>query len=422
MTDLGVLRKLDRLAELRIESTVLVDLGAVAGMPRLVTLLLGSCGPTVDLEPLAACRNLTSLIVEADGADLTPLGACIGLTVLDFSMSIDLHSVAAIKPLVALRDLDISNSQVATLEPLRGMRQLERLVCDGFVGVTLAPLADLRALQYLSLAGSDGLSDLAPLAALTRLERLDLRLCGAIHNLAPLAGLARLAALDLAHCKSVASIGALEPLTALTALKLEGCDLLTDLRPLARLTNLCTLSLPERSLGDIDWRILEPLVRLGTPENVAEGSAAASTVLEPPAPTHHSHARPLALFESRFGYYCAWCRRSEEAETGYRCEECGDYNLCVECHERVRVKPRAPSFASSSSSTSSTLSTGCGGDASVGDRQAAAVASTEMLVAMKNRVLSDIRSRAPTLGGISSPRTWSPPVPSLDSAHRSAAF
>lgn len=133
----------------------------------------------------AACKlpALNGLCMSWSGInDLTPLERCQQLQYLRIGMAGGVRSIEPLGKLASLRWLQIANVQIASLEPLRPLKNLEGL---GFIGGESKPVA---------------LESFAPLADLTNLEWLHLGAVRTIDNsLRPLSGLKRLKFLGLAN-------------------------------------------------------------------------------------------------------------------------------------------------------------------------------------------------------------------------------
>jgi Leucine-rich repeat (LRR) protein len=70
------------------------------------------------------------------------------------------------------------NTELATIQPLAGLRTLQRLFLSDCKGVTdIAPLEGLIELQSLSLHGCTGVTNLASLRGLQKLKFLTLYFC-----------------------------------------------------------------------------------------------------------------------------------------------------------------------------------------------------------------------------------------------------
>lgn len=151
--------------------------------------------------------------------------------------------------------LDLSNTRITSLEPLRGLTGLSSLDVTSTAVGDLAPLASLPGLSSLS-AGNTRVTTLAPLAGLTRLSSLDFSFAPGIASLEPLARLAGLSSLDITLDDRVTSLEPLRHLTGLSSLSLSRTGI-TSLEPLSGLTRLSTLTLASTDITD-----LSPLARL----------------------------------------------------------------------------------------------------------------------------------------------------------------
>jgi serine/threonine protein kinase/Leucine-rich repeat (LRR) protein len=150
------------------------------------------------------------------------------------------------KPLQNLRELTLSGTKVADLQPLIGLK-LRKLVLDRTPVTVLSPIAGLTQLEDLSLGGTKiAQTALQALGSLPNLRRLDLAKTGIDgRGVGYLAKLAKLTELSLADTKvndpAAAEVGAL---TKLERLSLAGCRFSdAGLKHLAGLRNLAQLDL-----------------------------------------------------------------------------------------------------------------------------------------------------------------------------------
>ena len=151
-------------------------------------------------------------------------------------------NVADLHPLKGLKRLGwlyLSNTQVADLQPLKGMTSLKRLDLSGTQVADLEPVKGLTGLQWLDLSGTQ-VADLQPLKGMTSLGWLSLDNTQ-VANLQPLKGLTSLQGLNLANTQ-VADLQPLKGMTSLEVLDLAGTQV-ADLQPLEGLTSLQRLSL-----------------------------------------------------------------------------------------------------------------------------------------------------------------------------------
>ena len=97
-------------------------------------------------------------------------GGTANVTELDLSGS-DIADLEPLRGLGSLEWLDLSGTPVTDLEPLRGLGSLQTLYLRGTPVVDLAPLATLKNLEYLDL-DSTQVTDLEPLRGLGSLQKL----------------------------------------------------------------------------------------------------------------------------------------------------------------------------------------------------------------------------------------------------------
>lgn len=109
--------------------------------------------------------------------------------------------------LPVLRALDLSRTEVASVEPLKGLTALQSLDLVGTKVMDLRPLEGLTELQSLTLFDTP-VVDLEPLKGLTALQSLDLSFTDVV-NVQPLKGLTALRSLDLSNTQ-VADIAPLK--------------------------------------------------------------------------------------------------------------------------------------------------------------------------------------------------------------------
>ena len=122
--------------------------------------------------PLFADVNLERAVRETLGRPqgrLTPEDVA-SLKNLDFHGK-DIHSLAGIEYLIALRRLSLSRNQIVDLTPIKQLN-LYWLALDGNQIVDLTPLKQLNNLQWLYLDGNQ-IEDLAPLVANSGLGKGD---------------------------------------------------------------------------------------------------------------------------------------------------------------------------------------------------------------------------------------------------------
>jgi hypothetical protein len=193
-------------------------------------------------------------------ADLEPLK---GLTALQ-SLNLSFTKVADLTPLeglTALLELNLEDTEVMDLTPLKGLTALEWLYLNGTRIGDLGPLKDLTALQWLTVSNTNA-ANLTPLKGLTALKSFDLSRTQ-VEDLAPLKGLTALEKLDL-NSTRVADLAPLQGLPALGSLNLGGTNV-ADLTPLKGLPALQLVNLLDVPGADLTpLRDLPSLIWVGT--------------------------------------------------------------------------------------------------------------------------------------------------------------
>lgn len=144
-------------------------------------------------------------------------------------------------------ELDLSLSQLNSLEPLAGLVNLEKLNLDGTLISDLVPLAALTKLQTLNIRHT-AVKDLSPLARSSGLQKLNLE-GTQVSDLTVVAGFTDLRHLDLWHTR-VTDLSPLRGLTELLSLSI-GKTNVHDLSPLAGLSKLQRLDLRAAPVADI---------------------------------------------------------------------------------------------------------------------------------------------------------------------------
>jgi hypothetical protein len=133
-----------------------------------------------------------------------------------------------------LRRLDLSNTSVSNLEPIKACKSLNTLILD-YTGVyDLSAVVDLPKLEELRFANTQ-VSELSPVASLPVLRRLDLS-GTRVSDLSALVNSKTLETLNI-NKTDVSDISALSSLTSLRYLYLMSSKV-SDLSALAHLTNL----------------------------------------------------------------------------------------------------------------------------------------------------------------------------------------
>jgi hypothetical protein len=145
--------------------------------------------------------------------------------------------IVNIEPLRGLRrleKLDLSGTNVVDLSPLTGNRKLWYLNLTQGRVVDIGPLRKCTGLRYLSLYGT-GVGDLEPLVAMKQLRYLSVENTP-VQDLQPISDMKLLEELYLAKTK-ISNIDVLESMVNLKSLSLNGTTV-KNLQPLYELKNL----------------------------------------------------------------------------------------------------------------------------------------------------------------------------------------
>lgn len=147
-----------------------------------------------------------------------------------------------------LRMISITQSQLKSIDFLRGATSMFSLNLAFQEVQDLSPLAECKALVYLSGRGNP-IEDLSPLAGLPKLKSISLY-SGQIKDLTPLSGLTSLETLEL-YDNQVEDLTPLSTLSQLKELELIDNNI-KDVSPLKGLTNLESLRLDGNPIENID--------------------------------------------------------------------------------------------------------------------------------------------------------------------------
>ena len=214
--------------------------------------LEGCVNDELDLDSIAACRDLRQLSLEDVSCNMSSLTSLTQLSSLHLRACWDDEVLQPIALLSSLRHLELEEANgITDFSPLGSLRSsLERLIIAGdnyIEASSLGPcLSPCTLLRHLDLSGccedkdvyeeGDTL-DLSALSACILLEHLDLSNCPVTGSLEPLLPCTRLQRLILNGCR----VTALAPLVSLVELHLSYCNKLRELSPLTACISLRTL-------------------------------------------------------------------------------------------------------------------------------------------------------------------------------------
>ena len=178
--------------------------------------------------------------------DLSPLKDLSTLKFLDLGNT-PVVDLSPLKDLSTLKFLDLGNTPVVDLSPLKDLSKLEFLDLGNTQVVDLSPLKDLSKLEFLDL-GNTPVADLSPLKDLSKLKRFSSSNTQ-LTDLNPLKDLSALISLNLGNTQ-VADLSPLKDLSALKMLDL-GNTPVADLSPLKDLSKLIFLHLSNTQVTDL---------------------------------------------------------------------------------------------------------------------------------------------------------------------------
>jgi Leucine Rich repeats (2 copies) len=178
---------------------------------------------------------------------IVPLLGSLVVRSLDLSGT-QVASVDALKGLTALQRLDLTGTPVASVDALKGLTGLQWLYLSDTKVASVDALKELTALQLLRLTGTQ-VASVDALKGLTALRSLNLTKTQ-VASVDALKGLTALQTLDLSDTK-VASVDALKELTALRSLDLTRTQI-ASVDALKGLTALWSLDLSGTRVASVD--------------------------------------------------------------------------------------------------------------------------------------------------------------------------
>jgi internalin A len=164
------------------------------------TLGLGRTKKRISLQPLARFTALRRLYLEGQTHDIEAISGLTALVILTLR-SITLPDLGVLRPLKALRLLEIKLGGTRDLSGLEELNQLEYLELWMIRGFSdLAPLANTTSLEFLFLQALKQVTALPDLSRLTNLHRVWLQTMKGLTDLRPLLtapALTQVAAVDM---------------------------------------------------------------------------------------------------------------------------------------------------------------------------------------------------------------------------------
>ena len=250
------------LKDLTILNGVESELGCLASLPELESLLITGCTPSKDiLTTIASLEHLKSLtLAQGSISDISPLVNAHGLEYLDLSYNSignvtpisslpnlktlylahnALTDVSVLNTLSSLEQLNVSYNSLTSLAPLSANLELTELRAGNNLIVSLGALNNLPNLKVLDV-GHNNLTDITVLGGCPELTDLNI----SNNNLSDISALAPLMKLQFFNC-SYNTITALPDWSAAIAIiKLDASyNQISDLTPLRQMMCLNILNM-----------------------------------------------------------------------------------------------------------------------------------------------------------------------------------
>ncbi|MEQ8714564.1 MAG: hypothetical protein RIC80_16205 [Cyclobacteriaceae bacterium] len=191
LVDLSPLQMLDKLKYLNIDNVRAEDFSPLRYLSKLKTISVSGCGMT-NLEHLRYARDLQLLNLSknplSDSLDWSAfakvqqlnisetsllsydfLSQLTSLTHLDVHGNMDISALGQFPPLKALAELDLSKTNVNTLQGIAAFPKLTRLILSGTPLSEIASIMEVPELAYLDIQNTP-IKSLTPLMGMTQLQ------------------------------------------------------------------------------------------------------------------------------------------------------------------------------------------------------------------------------------------------------------
>ena len=277
IANIGPIAKLSDLSHVELAGTPLSDLSPLKELAALEMVDVSRTNVN-DVSPLIGLRNLETLsLAESNVSDISPLANLQRLVSLDIRGT-QVSDISAITNCWYLKELKLSASRVKELSSLAKLPQLERLECADLDIESVEVHPNVTKLKRLNMSGTQlrdlarlpncgvnvdlsntRIKDLRPLRDWHQLETLSLANTD-VTDLSPLKDLRGLTSLDLSHTR----VSDLTPLVGLGIRQLNlshtNVSDLAAFEASAQLNRLDLTKTPVTSLSDL--RLVESLYRL----------------------------------------------------------------------------------------------------------------------------------------------------------------
>ena len=246
ISDVSALANLADLMQLDLSDNAVEDIGPLAGLVRLNSLMLNS-NRIADLSPLTNMTSLTLLDLRENSIDdLEPLSELASLQRLYLANN-RISDVSALASMTSMVNLDLSANAIEDLGPLAGLEGMKWLYLNENRIEDVSALADMTDIRTLELS-DNVVADIAALTEFVRLQVLSLD-SNRIEDVSALANMPDMVSLELSD-NAVADIAALSELVRLSNLFLDD-NRIEDVSALANMTALRTLRLQRNDIDDL---------------------------------------------------------------------------------------------------------------------------------------------------------------------------
>lgn len=182
-----------------------------------------------------------------DSVKLSDIKNVVGLAELDISNNQYIQTLEPLSPLLNLRNLDLSGTNISDLTPIRNLTELVELNLSATRVKDLTPLKYSNKLERLVINNTE-VNSISVLEKMPELQSLEMRETSVI-DFAPLAALNHLQITDLSTTQ-ISNLSSIEHLPELTELNISSTPV-RDLSPLKALKKLQILDIDSTSITNI---------------------------------------------------------------------------------------------------------------------------------------------------------------------------
>lgn len=256
---IDVLRGMEGITHLELSGNALRDIEPISEMKDMEVLSLGHTGIT-DIEAAGGFIRMKELDLRNNRIeDLTPLEGMTSLTYLNLHSNRNIRSISPLGEMLELETLILRNVPVGEqTESLNELDELKILNLSNTGIADISPLKGAMKLTHLEMNQND-IEDITPLSGMTELKILDLGE-NRIENVDALRDHVHISELDL-RGNEIKDIDPIRGLSDLRYLNLKGNGRIRSVEAIAELLKLETLILKDVPIGD-QYHIFENLIHL----------------------------------------------------------------------------------------------------------------------------------------------------------------